>query len=390
MSEWRGGAVGWAFAIGFLAAWLSVPVASQATTIRLVNHDGPNEGFNDATPALPVGGNPGTTIGAQRQIAFQRALDLWGAQLDSAIEIRVGATFDELTCNSTSVTLGTAGPTNVYRDFAGAPLPDTWYPAALADHLAGMDLDPGDDDIDANFNSRFGTTCTFPAGWYYGLDGQPMGDDSDLVTVVLHEIGHGLGFLSLIDIQNGSRFSDESGPHNDVFMSFLVDDETGKHFDEITDAERRSALVDTGHLKWDGEEVVQSSNVLTSGVDASGRVEMYAPPQPQNGSSVSHWSDELFPDELMEPFFTHAIHDVGLAGAALLDIGWGTPVVPPLCAADCDMNGIISVAELVRSVSIALGTSPLSVCPSADADNSGSVAVNELVGAVDRALNGCP
>jgi hypothetical protein len=105
---------------------------------------------------------------------------------------------------------------------------------------------------------------------------------------------------------------------------------------------------------------------------------------------VSHWSDELFPDELMEPYFTHAIHDVSLAGAALLDMGWGVPVIPPLCQADCDMNGIVSIGELVSSVRIALGSSPLSACPAADADDSGSVAVNELVGALDRALKGCP
>ena len=30
--------------------------------------------------------------------------------------------------------------------------------------------------------------------WYFGLDGQPGEDQFDFVSVVLHEVGHGLGF----------------------------------------------------------------------------------------------------------------------------------------------------------------------------------------------------
>src|SRR5437899_2303372 len=50
-------------------------------------------GFNDTTPATPVGGNAGTTIGQQRLNVFQRAADIWGALLDSKIDIPVDASF---------------------------------------------------------------------------------------------------------------------------------------------------------------------------------------------------------------------------------------------------------------------------------------------------------
>ena len=60
-----------------------------AATIIVVNNDGPGEGFNDPTPAAPVGGNTGTTRGAQRLIAFQHAAELWGATLDSPVTIIV-------------------------------------------------------------------------------------------------------------------------------------------------------------------------------------------------------------------------------------------------------------------------------------------------------------
>jgi len=50
-------------ATALLASLASSAFASA--TIVIINLDGPGEGFNDATPAAPVGGNPGTTIGAQ-------------------------------------------------------------------------------------------------------------------------------------------------------------------------------------------------------------------------------------------------------------------------------------------------------------------------------------
>src|SRR5437867_12972403 len=81
-----------------------------AATVTIVNQDGPNEGFNDPTAASPVGGNPGTTIGAQRLYVFQYAANLWGSILPSSITIRVAAQFNPLSCTTTSGVLGSAGP----------------------------------------------------------------------------------------------------------------------------------------------------------------------------------------------------------------------------------------------------------------------------------------
>ena len=360
------------------------PPAARAATIRLINRDGPGEGFNDPSPVAPVGGNTGTTLGEQRLIAFQHAVDIWATVLDSPVEIRISATFDPLQCDSNSVTLGQAGPVSVFAAFAGAPDPDTFYPSALADRLAGMDLATDEDDIEAQFNSSFGTTCAFPAGWYYGLDGNRVGEDSDLVTVVLHELGHGMGFLTFVDIHSGARLYNT----NDAFMKFLVDDRTGKTFPEMTDAERQSAIVATGHLKWNGAQVEAASGGLTTGADASGRVEIYAPNPPEDGSSTSHWSDDLFPNELMEPIFVEPIHVVGLAAPALMEMGWGAEVTAP-CPGDCNGDRAVAINELVTCVGIVLGTVAADACAACDADGNGTVAVNDLVASVGRALNGC-
>jgi hypothetical protein len=57
---------------------------------------------------------------------------------------------------------------------------------------------------------------------------------------------------------------------------------------------------------------------------------------------------------------------------------------------DCDGDGTVSISELITGVSIAVGTSPVSVCPPFDGDGSGTVSIAELVRAVNIALSGCP
>lgn len=63
---------------------------------------------------------------------------------------------------------------------------------------------------------------------------------------------------------------------------------------------------------------------------------------------------------------------------------------PPVCAGDCGEDGEITIDELVKGVSIALGIAPLSNCSPFDRDSSGEVTIDELVAAVSNALMGCP
>src|SRR5438128_3983155 len=116
-------------ALGLLGA-LS---AAQATTITIVNLDGPNEGFNDPTPVAPEGGNPGTTRGQQRLNLFQAAANIWAAKLSSNQTIKVGANFDPLTpCSTSGGVLGSAGPSTV-GTLSPTPAgyqPSTWYSIA--------------------------------------------------------------------------------------------------------------------------------------------------------------------------------------------------------------------------------------------------------------------
>lgn len=59
------------------------------------------------------------------------------------------------------------------------------------------------------------------------------------------------------------------------------------------------------------------------------------------------------------------------------------------CVGDCDDNGSISVAELIRGVHIALGVLDLDSCPEFDVDGNGTVEIDELLLAVAGSLQGC-
>ena len=293
--------------------------AAEAAQIVVVNNNGAGVGFNDATAAAPVGGNTGTTVGQQRLIAFQFAADHWGQRLASTVPIRVGAQFSALTCSQNSAVLGSAGPNTVFRDFAGAPRAGTFYVSALANALSGADQDPTGDDIDANFNSNIGTPgCLQSLGWYYGLDGQNPSGTIDFVAVLIHEMGHGLGFLSLVDLSTGAKFNG----FDDAYMVNLENHGAApSDFPSMSNAQRVTAQVATGNLHWTGTNVQAAASFLTAG-SVGTHVRMFAPNPIQGGSSVSHWDTALTPDQIMEPSYTTAIHMQTFERYLFRDIGW--------------------------------------------------------------------
>src|SRR5262249_35992413 len=241
-----------------LAASLSLCASeySRAATITVVNTNSPGVGFNDPTAAAPVGGNTGTTVGQQRLIASQFAADIWASKIASNVEIRINGSFISLPCDATTATLGQASPATFVRDFPGAPLPATYYPVALANKLAGMDLQTSTSDINMQFNADLGkTTCLPGSGFYYGLDNQHGDNATDLVTVLLHEIGHGLGFLTQVTLDSGSEFL--SRP--DIFETHIFDTQTGKHWSDMTNSERATSALNSRHIVWDGAHVTQAA-----------------------------------------------------------------------------------------------------------------------------------
>jgi hypothetical protein len=254
------------FAISMMAA-----DAHAAAKITVIFNDTPGEGYFDTTPAKRVGGNPGRTIGEQRRIAAQFAADVWGAALDSDVEIKIRSSFDPLFCTADSATLASAGAVQIFADFQNAEFANTWYPVALANKLAGADLAPGADftnadDVSSRFNANIGNTgCFEGGGWYYGLDAKNPANLTDMVNTLIHEFAHGLGFASFVDETNGSEIRGMT----DTYSRNLKDFSTGKSWEFMTNSERKASAINFRKVGWTGAAVTAAvPQVLALGVPA--------------------------------------------------------------------------------------------------------------------------
>jgi len=234
--------------VGGLA--LGMGAANAALTIKIANLNLPGVGFNDPTPAAPIGGNTGTTVGQQRLIAFTYAANLWGASLTSPVPVVINAQFSALTCTATSAVLGSAGATSIFRDFPGATKTGTWYSYALANKLTGRYLGTSRAaQINANFNANLGTPgCLETSSWYYGLDSNEAPGQIDFVAVLQHEMAHGLGFQTFTSGSTGAFQS--SFPS--IWDHFLFSSVTGKFWKDMTNAERLASVTSINGLSWDG------------------------------------------------------------------------------------------------------------------------------------------
>jgi hypothetical protein len=215
--------------------------------------------------------------------AFQRAVNIWSRQVTSSVPITISAQFLPL---GTGV-LGQAGPHFIWRDFPGAPRAGTWYADALANKRRGAQLDPSQDII-AQFSSNF-------PNWHYGSGPAPAGK-YDFTTVVLHEIGHGLGFLGAGRVSSG-RGSVRSSGFPYIYDRFT---ENGAGTAMLSFADNSTSLaaqLQSNNLFFDSARVRAANGNL--------RAKLFAPAVFQPGSSYSHLNEATYlrgnPNSLMTP-----------------------------------------------------------------------------------------
>ncbi|HCZ07973.1 MAG TPA: hypothetical protein DHV07_02405 [Flavobacteriales bacterium] len=275
-----------------------------------------------------------TGFSSSAQTAFQYAVDIWSGLITSDVPIVIDATWEDLPGNA----LGSAGANNLFYNFGGAPANGVLYPSPLANKLAGSDLDPGQADISANFDS--GTN------WYYGLDGNTPFSQFDLVSVVLHEIGHGLGFAgtAFVGTDLNGYILNGSLPH--VYDGFVW---TGNSIPILDFGSGTASLGDalvSDNLYWAGAQGNAYSGDFSP--------KLYAPSFWEQGSSYSHFDESTYPagnaHSLMTPQIGNgeAIHSPGAMCLGVLeDIGWTVdydaldgPVGAPGCtdAAACNYD----------------------------------------------------
>ena len=257
----------------------------------------------------------------EAQTAFQFAVDIWSNLIESPVPIRVSADFGPLDDG----VLGGAGPDGFLINIAGFPS-NVAFASALGEQLIGEDSDGPtgtSNDIVATFSST--------ANFYFGLDANPPNGQVDFVSVVLHEIGHGLGFLGFGRIPTDNTGTPDPDPpvegilRNQGFISpwdQFIENGTPTAITSFTDPSAALLSEFTGNDLFSNGPISTSQN---GGVKPS----TYAPTTFSSGSSYSHWDEATYPagdlNSLMTPSIApgEAIHNPGLVTLGFMeDMGW--------------------------------------------------------------------
>ncbi|MEL6984804.1 MAG: hypothetical protein AAFO29_20415, partial [Actinomycetota bacterium] len=213
---------------------------------------------------ITVSYDPANPMPPNAQAVVEQSVRDWASELETGnglVEVFVSW----VNTGSPNI-LASAGPTQFFRGLPGSPLPEDFFtPAPLANVLVNGDIQPTAPEIQVTVNADF--------NWYIGLTGNPTGTQFDLYTVMLHELGHGFGFV-------GSAFT-----NNPAIPPTLNDPPFG--FDTHVYAGNTPLLDLT-----DPNSQLTSNNLF---FDLPGeRFKLYAPSTWQQGSSYSHWDEATY------------------------------------------------------------------------------------------------
>ena len=254
-------------------------------------------------------------LNANQQAATLYALDIWSEVLTGIIPVDI---------NVRSVNMGGGGVIGgSYRTpNYWNPETQTWYCSALGNQMAGYNVVPSQRDIRLEMNSQF--------NFYYDTTGNPGSNQMDWITIMLHEVCHGLGFYGLVGNNGNYSYTTSNGGSGSTSYPSSYDRQlyqgaTGDVCLTDLTTSQRAALVKSNNL-YAG---APGSNLLAA--TEGNRIQMYAPSSWASGSSVSHWDQNVTFTTFMRPFANYAwkLHTIGTRKIGMmLDLGWPPSFVP--------------------------------------------------------------
>ena len=318
--------------------------------------------WNDPrTAGFSAPGNTGQTLGEKRRNAVLEAASQLSQRLRSEAPITVQACWDDLGSGD-RVTLAQAGPTNfliddrsnggtsngVYfpaRPASFLPQRNSFYAAATATKNNGAaacqtfggpcNATP---DIYIAFNSLIdGPEALGVRSFYYGTSTTGnAANDPDFVSVALHELTHGMGYVSLVNLDSTDGvLGEEPAGRDDIFTRQVVDLSTGtpRPLARLNNADRIAAIT-AGRLQWVGARALANPEFTLATGELG--IPLNSPTPLESGSSLSHLDPNRFSNQLMLPFISRT-RALGIAAGQLEDIGWdstpkSTPVRPQFYA----------------------------------------------------------
>jgi len=245
-----------------------------------------------------------TGFTSEAQSAFRAAADIWETLITSSQTITIDAYWRN---DLGSGVLGGALYTSAFANFDGAQKLNVFYPVALAEKISGQNLNGDDPEIFTQFSSL--------TNWHYNPNTTPPPGTFDLVTVVLHEIGHGLGISGSFSVTGGQ--GQVGVQSTGVPIAYDVPIENGVNANLIETITSPSVNMATQ---------LTSQNLFFDS-QTSTTPKLYAPAAFSGGSSISHLDETTYngsANSLMTPFVApvEQMHNPGIALNMLQDLGW--------------------------------------------------------------------
>ena len=217
--------------------------------------------------------------------AIQAAVDVWSQNFVSSVPININATWERV---ASAGVLAAASPGRFHSGFPNIPDKDLWYASALANAIAGKDLDTSRPEVTIRINSVNASSL------YLGTDGNCPANQYDLESMILHELGHGLGFLSNSDYFPISLVGNIQQPTPFDAYAQLSD---GRRLMDLPTPSFELGTALTSSLVWSGAKGTAANNGV--------KPKLYTPSVWEAGSSVSHLDESTFSqsstDSVMTP-----------------------------------------------------------------------------------------